>query len=331
MSTLDAEATEELVYFSPDDDPEGTDAEASDGSESVEPGEGGEDVEQEFDENGDPIAKPEKTDQAKDDESEEIEHEGKKYKLPKGLKPLLMMQQDYTRKTQEVAEHRRSLEEYQAKVQADTAQQVQAAQQFTREFVELHALDQKLADYANVDWKAWEAQDFMAANAGWKEMGMLEKQRAQLAGNLQQKQIQFRQETDRRSREAQHAQEADIAKRREETARTIQREIPSWNDEVAGKVAGFAQGIGYTREELINATTDPRAFIILHKAWQYDQLVSQQKAAAFKAKADTQPKGQPLTPVAKGRAAPATTGLDDRLSPEEWQRRRLEQKRRRSG
>lgn len=330
--TLDNEAPDDSEFFSPDDIPasEGAETEAQD-DYGLEDGQvEGEDTEQEFDENGDPIAKPAQPDQSADEEFEEIEHAGKKHKIPKDLKPLLMMQQDYTRKTQEVAEQRRTLDEYKAKTLAEINQQVHTAQQFTREYAQIHSIDSRLAEYANVDWKAWEAQDFMAANAGWKEMGMLEKQRAQLAQSLQQKQHQSRQEAEARSREAQQAQEMELAKRREETVRTIQREIPSWNEEVAGKVAQFAINVGgYTPEELRNAATDPRAFILLHKAWRGAQLEAQQTAAARKAKASIQPQAQPLTPVAKGRAAPATTGLDDRLSPEEWTRRRNEQLRRR--
>src|SRR5262245_52574677 len=43
------------------------------------------------------------------EESEEIEHDGRKYLVPKALRPLLLMQADYTRKTQEVAEQRRAV------------------------------------------------------------------------------------------------------------------------------------------------------------------------------------------------------------------------------
>ena len=46
-------------------------------------------------------------------ELEEVEHEGKKYQIPKPLKGALLMQADYTRKTQEVAEQRRAVEEQQ--------------------------------------------------------------------------------------------------------------------------------------------------------------------------------------------------------------------------
>ena len=43
-------------------------------------------------------------------DSEEIEHEGEKYRVPKALKNAFYAQADYTTKTQTLAEERRSFE-----------------------------------------------------------------------------------------------------------------------------------------------------------------------------------------------------------------------------
>src|SRR5215216_3195421 len=47
---------------------------------------------------------------AEADEFEDVDFAGKQYRLPKELKSALMMQADYTRKTQDVAEQRKALE-----------------------------------------------------------------------------------------------------------------------------------------------------------------------------------------------------------------------------
>jgi hypothetical protein len=52
-----------------------------------------------------------------DDDSEEVDYEGEKYKLPKKLKDALLRQQDYTQKTQQVAEQRRAIEAQAQQVQ----------------------------------------------------------------------------------------------------------------------------------------------------------------------------------------------------------------------
>ena len=41
-----------------------------------------------------------------EDDTEEVDYEGKKYRVPKDIKDALLRQSDYTRKTQELAEHR---------------------------------------------------------------------------------------------------------------------------------------------------------------------------------------------------------------------------------
>lgn len=61
------------------------------------------------------------------DELEEVEFGGRTYQAPKGLKPALMMQADYTRKTQELAEARRMLQaDREAGSPAERAEAVQA-------------------------------------------------------------------------------------------------------------------------------------------------------------------------------------------------------------
>lgn len=82
------------------------------------------------DEDGEP-EEPKQKQQAKpplDDDTEEVEHEGKTYRVPKDLKDSFLRQSDYTRKTQEVAQERQVLHQTyaqasQAIAQAQTVQQ----------------------------------------------------------------------------------------------------------------------------------------------------------------------------------------------------------------
>ena len=277
----------------------------------------------------------EKPEAEQPEEDEEYELSGKKYRVHKDLKPLLLMQQDYTRKTQEVAEHRKALDQEETRIKAgeeSLRQQAQMHQQFIKEVAQIHAIDDRLQQYANVDWRAWREKDFLAANEGFQEMQLLREQRNAVVGGLQQKLAHVKAEEDKRSREAQQDQEIKTAKRREETLLTIQRDIPGWNTELATKVSTHAiEKLGFTRDELLNgATLDPRVMKALHAAWERDEIVSRQKAAAQKAKEQLRPEAAPLTTVQKGRASPVTAGLDDRLSADEWVRRRNEQLRKRA-
>jgi len=277
---------------------------------------------------GDENDQPKDDDQPTDEEFEEIERNGKKARIPAWLKPELMMQQDYTRKTQEVAEERRAAEQERVRIQEAEqrlASQFELQKTFTKEIAQLHNVDEQLARYSQVDWKAWENQDYMAANAAWKDWHMLKDQRHQIVGGLQQKEHQYHREQEQRTLQEQQAAKAEFAKRQEQTLNVVKREIPSWNAETAGKVSEFAQRHGYTPQELVQATTDPRAFILLYKAYKGEQSEIQQKQALAKAKVHEP--AQPLTTIANSRKAPVRAGLSDDLSADEWARRRRAQRR----
>lgn len=269
-------------------------------------------------------------DQASDEEFEEIEHAGKKHKIPKDLKPLLMMQQDYTRKTQEVSEHRKALEQHAQAIRAQEqaiAQQAEAQKQNIKGYAQLANLDERLQEYANVDWDTLEQKDPFEAQKHWRLMGQLKEQRQGLAQQLHHHEQQSQHEQRQKHLEAQQAQKQEFAKRAEETLREVQRDIKGWNEQVAGQVSEYAQkSLGYSPQELMMATGDPRAFKVLWKAWKFDQAVAKKSAA----KSNPAEQVAPLTNVKRGRTAPAPTGLDDRLSPEEWVRRRNEQERKRA-
>ena len=62
--------------------------------------------EPELDEDGNPVEEPAEP----EEETTEIVKDGKAYKVPAALKDEILMHADYTRKTQEVAELRKSVE-----------------------------------------------------------------------------------------------------------------------------------------------------------------------------------------------------------------------------
>ena len=47
-----------------------------------------------------------------EDDTEEVDWDGAKYRVPKPLKDALLRQADYTRKTQELADQRRTVEQH---------------------------------------------------------------------------------------------------------------------------------------------------------------------------------------------------------------------------
>jgi len=249
----------------------------------------------ELDEHGNPVDPEPK----EADDEIEIEREGKKFKLPKALESELLMQADYTRKTQELAAERNALaverQQFQALSQAEVAAQAQ-----------IIAIDQTLAEYQRVDWDAWEDQDPQAAQKAWRQFQTLQ-------GNRQAAVNQYGQAQQQRTL---HEQQ-ETAKRMQQGQQHLAREIPGWNEDKAKTLLDYGQKtLGFSRAEL-DAIDDPRMIVALNKAFERDQAASKQKTVQ---KVQQQQAVQPAAKVSGGKA-PAR-GLDDRMSADEWLKRR---------
>lgn len=237
------------------------------------------------------------------DDDEEFDWEGKKIKGPKGLKDAVLRQADYTRKTQEVADQRRALEEYanrlsqQARV-SDTEIEARAA---------LVNIDNRLKEYQQVDWNAWEDTDPMAASKAWREYTMLDKSRGQYAEALHQTQALRTQ-----------AAQQDFAKRVEETEAYARKNIKDWTPEVDKQVLDFARqkGIdqGFLRDHM-----QPLLYDILHKASVGERVLS--RPAASKPAATPV---QPLETVSARTSAPVRKSLSE-MSMDEYVAARAKQ------
>lgn len=246
-----------------------------------------------------------------DDDSEEVEHEGQKYRLPKALKPALLMQADYTRKTQELAEQRRAFE-------AQASAHKTVSEDVLKGKAQLYALDERLGAYAKVDWQALAARDRENgtddANHHWREYQLLKEQREGVSQNVSEKE----------RAQALEAQQI-AAKRQQEGLEVLQRDIPGWSPKLVGEMREFgAKTFGFTPQEL-GEIEDPRLVKLLHVAMQAS------KAKTTAAKTTQVETARSVRPVPKvGGTARATNGLSDSLTDEEWARRRNEQVRKRN-
>jgi hypothetical protein len=255
----------------------------------------------EIDDQGNPIAEPE------DDDSEEVDFDGEKYKVPKALKDAFLRQADYTRKTQEVAEARKAFE-----AERQTFHQAGAAELQAR--AQLVAIDQQIAHFQRIDWDTWEQQDPFEAQKGWRQFQQLQNGRGQAAGQIaqlaQHRQVQTQQET---------------ARRLDEGRTVLARDIKGWSPQLAETLLDHGvRQYGFKRGE-IEEFSDPRMVKVLHDAFQYRQLDRKNQQA--RSHADAQ-QAQPAAKVTRA-SAPAS-GLDDRLTIDEWTRRRNEQVRKRA-
>jgi hypothetical protein len=238
-----------------------------------------------------------------EEDLEEFDWNGQKIKGPKGLKDGVLMQADYTRKTQEVAAKARELDERAKHID----QQFQASDEEMNARAALISIDSDLKSYENVDWDEWEAKDLFAAQAGFRKFQQLQAARGQVAGYIGERQT---------ARTAQTQQET--AKRLQETRQFAETKIQGWSPELDSKITKFAtEELGFDQNTLRSAYT-PAVYRALYLA-HIGHAALQKQAVAPKPAA--QPAAQPLTKIT-ARANPPPVGLDDRLSIDEWNKRR---------
>lgn len=199
---------------------------------------------------------------------EEVEYEGETYQVPPKLKEAIIRQGDYTKKTQEVADQRRTMEVLQQESHIS-----RLAEQFktdtAQEHQQLQALDWALQQ--PVDWNTMSTEDALRYKLridGWRD------QKTALEKSIGEKRHDWERKQDETYRKIVNDSLSVVAKR-----------IPGWSPAVAKSVTEHALSEGYTDHELRRANTDPRLAVTLWKAAQYDKARQSAQPAVAQAKA----------------------------------------------
>lgn len=286
-----SDTTENTPSFSTDE-PTNADISMEEGSGEDQENEGGEAGEQQFDEDGNPILElPE------DDGTEEVDYEGKKFKVAKEIKDALLRHADYTKKTQEVAEERRQVEAMRAQARENAVLQ----QEVLVEVAKVVSIDQRLAQFSNVDWNRFIDEDPIGAAKADREFRELQAHKAHIINEITQKE---------------HAQnlkrEQETAKSVQENMAVLERDIKGWSPQLQQELKAYALETGLTQEEIANIKSAAQVKA-LHRAYLYDQLVKKQQASQ---KSKPAPQSAPVTRIA---AKQAGSNKDpDKMSSAEW-------------
>lgn len=269
---------------------EETSEEVVDEAEAVEETEETDEAETETDEDPDDEADPE-DDEEVDDEAEPeqptytIKVNGEEVEVSlEELQKGYSRTQDYTRKTQQLAEQRKQAEaEYEAirEERAQYSQLLDAMRQQT-----------EAAAPAQVDWETLRKQDPIEFAARWAEHQQ-QQQRLQAIRDEQARMAEIQQQEQAKQIEAVVSQEREI----------LQEVIPEWRDpEVAkrekAELVQFGRDLGFQPDELANIT-DHRAVVALRKAYLYDKLVSTKAKAKPKRSASPTLKPGPAKSASK--------------------------------
>lgn len=197
----------------------------------------------------------------------EFEFDGTTYALPKPLERAVQNMRDYTQKTQSVASQRKQIELLQEQARVANMR-TEFESEVSEHIKKLHTYDAVLQEQSKVNWAQMSTEDIMRHKLqldSWKE------ERDALARDLN---VRYQQWNDKRSKAVEElkAKANEIAGQR----------IPNWNEATQKAVREHALSEGYTEAELSQVGLDPRHWVTLWKAKQFDEL----KAKAAKTVTD---------------------------------------------
>lgn len=231
--------------------------------------------------------------QPEDDDSEEFDWNGRKVRGPKGLKDGVLMHADYTRKTQDIAQRGRELDDRATRLD----QQSQASEEYLDARADLRAVTKELERYKDFGWAEYQAlrqQDIITADEHWNYLQHLNQQKANLTATI-------KQHDDTRSSAAQQ----EIAKRLNETQEYVKANLKGWSPETDKQVIDFALSKGATQTDLQNLM-NPLVYEMIYLARIGAQTLSKPTATP---KPAAQP--APLKVVAAKANPPTRKSLND--------------------
>jgi hypothetical protein len=242
------------------------------------------------------------------DEPVQVQHEGRTYTVPAGVKGALMRHADYTRKTQVQAMSQRALEAgHQALQQA-----AQAHGENLADCAHIVALGNQIGQLQQQNWPAMHQQNPAAAQQLLHQLFQMRQ-----AHELAVSRLAHKQQAQAFEQQRQHAQQVEHAKA------VLAEHLPEWSPQHAARLAQFASSQGLRPEE-IEAISDPRLILLLHHAWRGHQAAQAQAAGQKLAQVQAV---RPAIQVGGGGSAPHDP---NRMSTDDWMRHRRGQLRKKA-
>lgn len=261
------------------------------------------------------------------DELVEVDRDGKKYKIPKTLHGELLMQADYTRKTQALAEERQVIEQRREALDRERGEAEAAIQEDRAELGKVFSLKTQLDAWKDVDWDKLEQYD---RDNGTSELASAMRKHTALKDLLAEAEgaLKAKQDTRAANKTLEQARQTEAA--RQEDARLVQdgfnamkRDFPDWSPEVGQKTMDFGVKVGgFTTAEL-SQVRDPRMIKVLHLARLGQETMDKQRAAKNVERAQTT---QPA-PTISGTAAPPKGEPKNADEWVKWRNRQVAEKR----
>lgn len=187
------------------------------------------------------------------DDSAEVILEGKTYRVPKELKEAVLRHEDYTRKTQEVAERARAIDaQAKALVEREQFQAAHAADLQT-----LTAIQQQIREYSQMDMSSLTTDQLIKVKMHVDNLK--EAERTKLT------------EVQGKAQEFQQRMSQSLAELQKHGQEVLKKAIKDWNPDTAKALTDYGRSQGYQDHELAQLY-DPRHVVTLWKAAQWDKL-----------------------------------------------------------
>ncbi len=194
-----------------------------------------------------------------------LKYKDKEYDLPKELENKVIPLDEYTRKTQVLAEERKQLETMKAELAQARAKQIEYDEVVVEKTYKVKANEKLLDEYENLDWdKFFNEQPTEAAKHQFK-MQQLKTEQHKLVKEI----VTYNQSK-------QESYHQTYAKEVEQELVKLYEVIPDW-DKQAPVIAEYARGVGFKDEEF-TATTDHRALRVLRDAAKWNQYQAAKQA-----------------------------------------------------
>lgn len=199
-----------------------------------------------------------------DDGFADLDWEGQTVKVPKGVKDALLRHDDYTRKTQELAESRRSVDQMRELAQT---RQLESAfnESISAEQQEIHVIDAYLQQAGKQDWSAMSTDQIIRHKI---DMDNIKERRALLADSINGKRSKFNDDM-----------KAKIVELRGKSRELASKSIQGFTEDTEKSMRVYALSEGLTEAEIDNVLLDPRSYKVIYKAMQFDKIKAGSKSA----------------------------------------------------
>ena len=201
-----------------------------------------------------------------DSEEVELEYNGKTYRVPKELQEARLRHEDYTRKTQDIAERARAIDAQARMVQEQ--QQFQAAH--AADLQTLAGLQQQISEYSRVDMSQLGTDQLLKLKM---HLDGLKEQEQRAMQDIQSKAQQF-----------QNYVQQSLGQLQAQGEKVLKQAIPQWGPQTAKALAEYGVSEGYQEHELAQLY-DPRHVKTLWKAQQWDKLQASKPSTQNRANA----------------------------------------------